>query len=84
MMEFFAFMYVHSTYFRYCTRSKLRTTDPEFLDLGRQIISTHFGTVSPLSMCSNIQPLFLQKTWPFYPHPKWNWDLNLGRKELGI
>ena len=27
-------------------------------------ISTHFGTVSPLSMFSIIQPLFLQKTKP--------------------
>ena len=26
-----------------------------------QFISTHFGTMSPLSMCSNNQPLFLQK-----------------------
>ena len=26
-----------------------------------QTISTHFGTVSPLSMFSIIQPLFLQK-----------------------
>ena len=54
-------------------------------------ISTHFGTLSLLSMFSNIQPLFLfqQKTKPLYPHPKylfgiWIWDLNLGRKELGI
>ena len=35
-------------------------------------------------MFSIIQPLFLQKT----KHPKylpiWDWDLNLGRKELGI
>ena len=28
-------------------------------------ISTHFGTVSSLSMFSIIQPLFLQKTKPF-------------------
>ena len=28
-------------------------------------ISTHFGTVSPLSMFSIIQPLFLQKPKPF-------------------
>ena len=32
--------------------------------------STHFGTVSPLSMFSIIQPLFLQKTKTLYPHPK--------------
>jgi hypothetical protein len=53
-----------------------------------QTISTHFGAVSPLSMFSIIQPLFLQKTTPLYPHPKyldiWDWDLNLGRKDLGI
>ena len=33
-------------------------------------ISTHFGTVSPLSMFSIIQPLFLQKSKLLYPHPK--------------
>ena len=32
--------------------------------------STHFGTGSSLSMFSIIQPLFLQKTKPLYPHPK--------------
>jgi hypothetical protein len=50
-------------------------------------ISTHFCTVSPLSMFSIIQALFIQKTKPLNPHPKyafWDWDLNLGRKELGI
>jgi hypothetical protein len=31
-----------------------------------RFISTHFGTVSPLSMFSINQPLFLQKTKPFY------------------
>ena len=31
-----------------------------------QTISTHFGTVSPLSMVSIIQPLFLQKTKPWW------------------
>ena len=57
-----------------------------------QTISTHFGTVSPLSMFSINQPLFLQKTKPLNPNPKylglglniWDWDLNLGLKELGI
>ena len=34
-------------------------------------ISTHFGTVSSLSMFSIIQPLFLQKTKPLYPTPKY-------------
>ena len=62
--------------------------NPELLGLGRQIgqinsgafgvligwiISTHFGTVSPLSMF-NI-PLFnhyfYNKTKPLYPHPKY-------------
>ena len=36
-----------------------------------QNISTHFGTVSSLSMFSIIQPLFLQKTKPLYPTPKY-------------
>ena len=49
-----------------------------------QTISTHFGKVSPLSISSIIQPLFLQKNKPFYPHPKYLWDVNLGSKELGI
>ena len=34
-----------------------------------QIISIHFGTVSSLSMFFIIQPLFLQKTNPWYPTP---------------
>ena len=34
-------------------------------------ISTHFGTVSPLSMLSNNQSLFLQKSKPLYPNPKY-------------
>ena len=34
-------------------------------------ISTHFGTVSPLSMFSIIQSLFLQKAKLLYPHPKY-------------
>ena len=37
----------------------------------RQTISTHFGTASTLSMFSIIQPLFLQKTKPLYPHLKY-------------
>ena len=53
-----------------------------------QTISTHFGSMSPLSMFSIIQPLFLQKSKPLYPHASqifiWDWDLNLGCKELGI
>ena len=46
-----------------------------------QTISTHFGSLSPLSMLSINQPLFLQKTKLLYSYPKY---LNLGRKELGI
>ena len=37
----------------------------------RQFISTHFGTVSPLSMFSIMQPSFLQKTKPLYPNAKY-------------
>ena len=33
-------------------------------------ISIHFDVVSPLSMFSIIQPLFLQKTKPVFSHPK--------------
>ena len=36
-----------------------------------QFISTHFGTVSPLSMFSYNQPLFLQKNKPLYPHSRY-------------
>ena len=36
-----------------------------------QTICTHVGTVSSLSMFFIIQPLFLQKTKPLYPHPKY-------------
>ena len=34
-------------------------------------ISTHFGTVSSLSKFSIIQPIFLQRTKPLYPTPKY-------------
>ena len=34
------------------------------------LFCSHFGTVSPLFMFSIIQPLFLQKTKPLYPNPK--------------
>ena len=40
-----------------------------------QFISTHFGTVSPLSMFSINQPLFLQKTKLLYPNPKYLFGL---------
>ena len=49
--------------------------------------STHFGTASPLSMFPMFKPIFLQKTKLLYPQLQiniWDWDLNLGRKELGI
>ena len=49
-----------------------------------QVISTHFGTVSPLSMFFINQLLFLQKTKPLYSNHKYLLDLKLGRKELGI
>ena len=49
-----------------------------------QTISTHFGKVSPLSMFFIIQPLFQQKNEAFKAHSKWDWDLNLGCKELRI
>jgi hypothetical protein len=45
-----------------------------------KFISTHFGTVSSLSMLSINKLLLLQKTKPLYPNP----NLNLGHKELGI
>ena len=46
-----------------------------------QTISTHFGTVSPLSMFSIIQPLFLQKIKPVHIFIWYlNLNLNLGRK----
>ena len=41
----------------------------KFWGIFGQTISTHFGTVSPLSMFSIIQPLFLQKTKSLYPLP---------------
>ena len=48
-----------------------------------QFISTHFGTVSPLSMFFINQPLFLQKLSKSQIFI-WDWDLNLDRKEFGI
>ena len=71
--------------------------NPEFSSLGRQIgqinsgafrgilgqtIRTNFGTVSPLSMLSNIQPLFLQETKPLFSHMTFYlnplWDTGTG------
>jgi hypothetical protein len=46
-------------------------------DIFGQTISTHFGTVSLLSMFSIIQPLFLQKTKPLYPHHKYLFGIGI-------
>ena len=58
----------------------------KFLDIwfifGRTI-STHFGTVIPLTMFSIIPTkiqAFISTSQIFI----WDWDLNLGRKEVGI
>ena len=63
--------------------------NPKLLGLGRQIglkffeafgvfsISTHFGTVSPLSMFSIIQPLFLKKTKTLHPTPKYLFGIGI-------
>ena len=48
-------------------------------------ISTLFGTLS--TMFSINQPLFLQKIKPLISKSQiflWDWDFNLGGKELGI
>ena len=44
--------------------------------LGRTI-STHFGAVSPFSMFYINQPLFLQKTKPLYPLPKYLFGIGI-------
>ena len=53
-----------------------------------RFIRNRFDTVSPLSMFSINQPLFLQKTKLLYISKLQTFildlDLNLGRKELGI
>ena len=50
-----------------------------------QFISTHFDTVSSLSMFSINQQLFLQKNLLLYIQiPIWDWDLNFGCKGLYI
>ena len=54
-------------------------------DILSRLISTHFGTESPLSMFSNNLPIFLLKDKAFVSKFQifiWDWDL--GRKELGI
>ena len=40
-------------------------------------ISTHFGAVSPLSMVSINEPLFLQKTKPLYTNPKYLFGIGI-------
>ena len=42
-----------------------------------QFISTHFGTVSPLSMFSIKQQLFLQENQPLYPNPKYLFGIGI-------
>ena len=41
------------------------------------VIITNFCTVTPLSMFSTIQPLFLQKIKPLYPHPKYLFEIGI-------
>ena len=45
-----------------------------------RFISTHFGTES-LSMISINQPLFLQKTKPLYPNPKYGIGIWVARNQ---
>merc|ERR1712051_432063 len=54
---------------------------------------SYLSTASPLPMFSNFQPLFLQKVSLYIHIPNiylaspifiWDWNLNLGRKELGF
>ena len=60
----------------------------KFWGIFGQFISTHFGTVSPLSMFPLFNHHFYKKLKPLYLSTSqkfiWDWDLNLGRKELGI
>jgi hypothetical protein len=44
-------------------------------DFFGQTIRTHFGTVSSLSMFSNNQPIFLQKTKLLYPNSKYLFEV---------
>ena len=46
-------------------------------DIFGQFISPHFGTVSPLSMFSINQPLFLQKTKHLYPNHKYLFGIGI-------
>ena len=47
-------------------------------DIFSQFISTHFGTVSPLSMFFINQPLFLQTSKPLIPNPKYLFGIGIG------
>ena len=52
-----------------------------------QFINTHFGTVFPLPMFSINQPIFLQKTKPQYPNPKYSFWIGIwiwAAKNFGI
>ena len=56
--------------------------NPKLLCLGirsifGQFISTHFATVSPLSMFYINQLLFLKKPKPLYPHPKYLFGIGI-------
>ena len=55
-----------------------------WLDYLGRFFSTHFGTLSLLSMFSINQPLFLEKLSLYIQVFIWDWDLNLGPKELVI
>ena len=45
---------------------------------GQEMSIFHLCAVSLLSMFSIIQPLFLQKTKPLYPHPKYVFGIGIG------
>ena len=42
-----------------------------------RFISTHFSIMSPLSICSNNQSLFPQKTKPLYINPKYLFGIGI-------
>ena len=47
------------------------------MDIFGRTISTNFGTVSPLSLFPNIQPLFLQKNPLYHPHTKYLFGIGI-------
>ena len=59
--------------------------NPKLLGLGRQFGQIHFGAFGVFwaDLSAHINQSLL-KTKPLYPNPIWDWDLNLGCKELGI